>query len=51
MPFWFPQCTLGMMTTILMDVDLAPTVGVQGHRLRETAEPQFPYLVKKKGNS
>ena len=31
------------------DVDLAPTLGVQGHRLRETAEPQFPIPSQKEG--
>ena len=31
------------------DVDLAPTLGVQGHRLRETAEPQFPIPSQREG--
>ena len=35
--------------TIVACVDLAPTIGVQGHRLRETAEPQFPIPGQKEG--
>ena len=33
----------------LADVDFAPAVGVQGHRLRERAEPQFPIPRQQKG--
>ena len=33
----------------LADVDLAPTVGVQGHRLWETTDPQFPIPSQQKG--